>query len=186
MQTLFDTKYKTILIDPPWPIKFIPREKTRPGQILNYNTMSLEDITNLPINEMADEQCHLYLWTTHKYLEKSFDIIRAWGFDYHCTLTWDKGIGITPFSFMFSTEFCLFCQRPGKWLDLKQKGIKTLIKEQATDHSRKPKAMYGLIESVSYSPYLEMFARRRREGWAGYGDQLETQIQTTLKEKAIV
>jgi N6-adenosine-specific RNA methylase IME4 len=70
--------------------------------------------------------------------------------------------------------------RPGKWLNLKQNGIKTLIRESHTDHSRKPQAMYGLIESVSYAPYFEMFARRRREGWDVYGDQVETQIQTTL------
>jgi N6-adenosine-specific RNA methylase IME4 len=157
------------------------------GEKIPYNTMTLDEIRNLPINDMADEYCHLYLWTTHKHLEESFKIVKEWGFKYHCLITWDKTNGVTPFSFNFSTEYCLFCQRPGKWLALKQNGIKTLIRESHTDHSRKPKAMYGLIESVSYAPYIEMFARRRREGWDAWGDQLEKQIQTTLiKEKVLV
>lgn len=82
--------YRTILIDPPWDIKFIER-KVRPNQKLSYDgTMSVEEITKLPVSELAADECDLFLWTTQTYLPYSFDILKAWGFKYHITITWIK------------------------------------------------------------------------------------------------
>lgn len=176
-------KYKTILADPPWNVSLFSRS-IRPFQLPHpYPKMTLKEIKSLEINniqikDMADNQCHLYLWTTHKWLFKAFEVIKAWGFKYHCLLTWDKTYGFTPMSFMWSTEFCLFCQRPGSWLKLKKLGEKTLIKEKPIGHSRKPVAIYELIEKVSHPPYLELFVRPhsplfpKRDGWDAWGNEL--------------
>ena len=175
-------KYKTILADPPWPIKIIPR-RVRPNQLdMPYKTMGIEDISSLKMNGMgitdvADDEAHLYLWTTHKFLPHAFYVMRSWGFVYHCMITWDKTYGMTPLSFMFSTEFCLFGQRPGRFLKLKKLGEKTLIREKPMEHSRKPVKIYELIEKVSYPPYLDVFARPhsplfpKRDGWDTWGDE---------------
>ena len=169
-------KYKTILVDPPWESN-IGKRKVRKNQVaLPYKTISVSEISNLPVGELADVRCHLYFWTTHRYLPLAFDIAWGWGFKYHCLLTWDKTYGFTPMSFMFSTEFCLFCQKPGMWLKPKKRGEKVLIREKPSGHSRKPIAMYELIERVSYEPRIELFAREKREGWDAWGDEVESDI----------
>lgn len=83
-------KYRTIVIDPPWAMKKILR-KARPNQVLwDYPTMTVEEIKAFPIPKLAYEDgCHIYLWTTHKYLPKAFEVLDAWGADYECLLyTW--------------------------------------------------------------------------------------------------
>ena len=165
-------KYKTIYADPPWDVSLFSRY-VRPFQLPHpYSKMKLQDIKKLPVQDISDEQCHLYLWTTHKYLPEAFNVMKSWGFNYHCCITWDKTFGFTPFSFMRSTEYCLFGQKPNKWLKLKKLGEKTLITEKPTKHSKKPKAMYELIEKVSYKPRIELFARNKRIGWDSWGDEL--------------
>jgi len=177
-------KYKTILADPPWNVSLFSR-MVRPMQKPHpYRKMSLWNIKNLSvfgkkIEDITDKQCHLYLWTTHRWLPKAFEIVEAWGFKYHCLLTWDKTYGFTPMSFMWSTEYCLFAQKKGQWLNLKKLGEKTLITEKPGEHSRKPRVMYDLIEKVSFPPYLELFARPhsplfpKREGWDVWGDEIK-------------
>lgn len=73
-------KYKTIVVDPPWPVKKVVR-KVRPNQKqnLDYPTMSLDAIKALPISAVSAENSVLFLWTTHAFLPSSFDIMSAWG-----------------------------------------------------------------------------------------------------------
>jgi len=163
-------KYKTIVIDPPWDIKLISR-RVRPKQkAMPYKTMTLDEIKSLPIQELADDNCHIYLWTTHHWLPKAFEVLEAWGFKYNCLLTWDKTDGFCPFGFMWSTEFCLFSMRK---LKMKKIGVKTIFKENHSVHSRKPQIFFNIVEKVSHSPYLEMFARKPRHGWDSWGDEIE-------------
>ena len=156
-----DKKYNIIYADPPWDIKMISRI-VRPTQLdMPYKTMKLDEIKSMPVRELADDNgCHIFLWTTHKWLPKAFEVLQSWGFKYHCLLTWDKTYGFCPFSFMFSTEFCLYGQLPGKWMRPKRIGLRSLIKEKPTKHSRKPSKMRDLIvEFCGDLPRIELFAR---------------------------
>lgn len=172
-----DKKYRTIYADPPWPIQLISR-KVRPNQLdMPYQTMSLQEIKDLPVSKLADDKCMLFLWTTHKWLPKAFEVIEAWGFNYNCMLTWDKTYGFTPFGFMWSTEFCLFAQRQNHWIDLKQLGLKTLVRQPPTKHSSKPHSMRRLIEKVSYEPRIELFARTKVHGWDVWGNDEKLQLE---------
>jgi len=179
-------KYQIIYADPPWKIHFLGRKLTRPNQHSKYEFMDVEDIKNLPIRNIVNKNgCHLFLWATHKYLPYAFEVMKSWGFKYHCCLTWDKTYGITPYSFMFSTEFCLYGQIPDKWIKPKGFGIKTLITEKPTEHSRKPFAMRKLIlDYCGNLPRLELFARERKdmfgsdlEGWDVWGNEVESDIE---------
>ena len=171
-------KYQIIYADPPWPIKNISK-RVRPKQLdMPYKRMNTTDIKLLPVWKIIDPGgCHLFLWTTHKYLPEAFKIMDFWGFNYHCCLTWNKTYGFTPFSFMWSTEFCLYGQLPKKWLRPKRIGIKTLITEKPTKHSSKPQAMYELIEEYANGDKIELFARKRREGWDCWGNEVESDIE---------
>ena len=83
-------KYSTIYADPPW------RFQNRTGKVapehkrLNrYDTMSLDEIKALPIRDIAEEKCHLYLWVPNALLPDGLEVMKAWGFEY-------KGILAVP------------------------------------------------------------------------------------------
>lgn len=112
-------RYRTLVADPPWPYadknaRWVKRDA---GDLMPYHTMSLDDIKALPVKAMSDnvdQDAHLYLWTTSRYLAQSFDVARAWGFHYAATLVWCKaprGFGVGGV-FQNNVEFVLFCRRP--------------------------------------------------------------------------
>jgi len=171
-------KYRTILIDPPWRMQDFAYKKVNEGQKLEYNTMSLEEIKALPISTLAAENCDLFCWTTQTFLPDTFEIIKAWGFKYHITLTWDKGSGLTMFGFQRRTEFCLYAykgklgiEREGKAIPTKIEDIPDLFTEKSKMHSRKPLILYKYIEMKTNPPRLEIFARSKRAGWDVWGNQ---------------
>lgn len=167
-----DRKYRTIIIDPPWPVKKIERNK-RPNQglYLDYPIMTLEEIEALLIPELADEDgCHIYLWITHKYLFSAPRMFEAWGADYECPLTWIKNVGFTPYSWMYSTEHCLFA-RIGS-LPLVKLGKRLDFRAKVREHSRKPDEFYNLVKEVSPEPRIDMFSREKRKGFDQYGCEI--------------
>jgi N6-adenosine-specific RNA methylase IME4 len=137
--------------------------------------MTIEEIKALPVPELAyKDGCHIYLWTTHKYLPKAFEVLDALGADYECLLTWIKNVGITPFSWMYSTEHCLFA-RIGN-LPLLKLGKRLDFEAKVREHSRKPDEFYNLIKEVSPEPRVDMFSREKRGAlpnmgmsWIGLG-----------------
>lgn len=177
-------KYQTILIDPPWQYNrdWWPgssksafgkkyNEKTVP---MPYPEMSLAEIISLPIKKLADCDCDLYLWTTQRYLPAAFDIIHTWGFTYCQTLTWCK----TPMGtgqgglFCPTTEF-LILGRIGR-MPLEKKRIDTTWwnVKRTNVHSKKPEFFQDIIETVSDPPRIELFARRIRNKWDCWGDEV--------------
>jgi N6-adenosine-specific RNA methylase IME4 len=44
---------------------------------------------------------------------------------------------------------------------------------EVREHSRKPDETYARIEELFDGPYLEIFARSRRDGWASIGNEVE-------------
>lgn len=165
-------KYKCIVIDPPWPIEKIERDvRPNQGQQLDYPTMTLEQIKALPISDLAYEDgCHLYLWTTHKFLPDAFELVEAWGFHYQCLMTWVKPSGMTPYSWMYNTEHVLFARRGS--LDLSRMGLKLAFEAPVTFHSEKPDVFYERVIAASVAPRLDMFARKERENFYAWGSEI--------------
>lgn len=163
-------KYRTISIDPPWPIEKVLRDN-RPNQFdIEYPTMTLDEIADLPIPRYASEDgCHIYLWTTHKHLPDALALLEGWEAKYQCLLTWVKNVGFTPFSFMYSTEHCLFAHIGS--LPLLQMGKRLDFSAKVREHSRKPNEFYDLVKSVSPEPRLDMFGREQREGFTVWGNE---------------
>lgn len=166
-------RYRCIVIDPPWPIKKIEREE-RPNQgvELDYPTMSLEDIAALPIGDMADTSgCHLYLWTTQKFLPAAIAMVGDWGFKYQCILTWVKNVGFTPYSWMYDTEHVVFATSGHAPLD--RLGLRLSFSAKVIGHSIKPDIFYeGRVIPASPEPRLEMFARKNRDGFEVWGNEI--------------
>lgn len=171
--------FRTIVADPPW--KYGSWGKATPESRPNcktyempYQTMSVSEISALPVAECAADDCDLYLWTTQKYLPDAFNVLAAWGFKYCQTLTWCKTPRGTGQGGLFcpTTEF-LILGRKGK-MPKKPRIDSTWwnVKRPHNSHSTKPEFFQDLIETVSDGPRLELFARRPRDGWAVWGNEV--------------
>jgi len=161
--------YHTIVIDPPWEMQKIERVLFPNQHGFDYQTKTVEQIADMrdEVLGIAAPNCHLYLWTTHKYLPSAIEIVQAWGFRYQCLMTWVKNVGFTPFSWMYSTEHILFCRRGN--LPLLRKGLRLDFNAKVREHSRKPDEFYELIKEVSPKPRLDWFSRESREGFDSWG-----------------
>lgn len=169
-----DGKYSCIVIDPPWPMQKIEREE-RPNQgvQLDYPVMSLEQIADeslVPVRTLAADDCHIYLWVTHKFLPAGLDLLKEWGFNYQCVMTWRKNVGITPFSWMYDTEHVLFGRRGN--LKLQRLGLRLSFDAPVQGHSRKPDVFYERVIEASPGPRVEMFSRRERDGFTVWGNEV--------------
>ena len=161
--------YKTILADPPWPE--YGGGKIKRGADTHYSLMSISEITTYMVencNQLASANSHLYLWTTNNYLPLALKVMTACNFEYKTIITWVKDrIGLGQY-FRGITEHCLFGVRgmvPYAIEDGKRQQGRTVIDAPRTTHSTKPIEIYEMIEKVSQPPYLELFARQKREGW---------------------
>lgn len=164
--------YRTIVIDPPWEAMKMEREVSPEQQSWDYPSLSVDEIKGLPINELMHPQgCHVYLWTTHKHFPDCFGIFESWQVTYQCPLTWVKNIGITPYSWMYSTEHVLF-GRFGS-LDLLVKGKRLDFQGKVRQHNRKPSTFYELVSLVSPGPRLDMFSRESHKGFEQWGNETD-------------
>ena len=175
-------KYKTIYADPPWQFtnrtgKMAPEHK----RLTRYSTMKLKDIKKIPVEDVTDEKCHLYLWVPNALLPEGLEVMKAWGFEYKTNLIWEKvrkdgqpdgrGVG---FYFRNVTEILLFGIKGKKNRTLRPgRSQVNLIRSMKREHSRKPDSFVKLIEDCSSAPYLELFARGDRNGWDMWGNQAD-------------
>ena len=162
-------KYRTIVIDPPWPMQKIERE-VRPNQVgFDYPTMSESQLAAFAVPDMAHDQCHLFLWTTQKFLPMAFRLFDAWGFPYSFTMVWHKPGGFQPVGLpQYNCEFVLFGRR-GALEFLDTAAFATCFSAPRREHSRKPDAFYDLVRRVSPGPRIDVFARERRDGFDAWG-----------------
>ena len=152
-------KYATILADPPW---HYGNAGTRGAARDHYPTMTIDELCALDVaaNAAADD-AHLYMWTTAGHLPDAFQVMKAWGFTYKTFLVWVKPqIGMGNY-FRVSAELVLFGIR-GE-LRINDRGIRNWFEAKRGKHSAKPESFYELVKRASPGPYLEMFARCRRD-----------------------
>jgi N6-adenosine-specific RNA methylase IME4 len=183
-------RFATVLADPPW--RFDNKTgKVAPGhkRLNRYETMSFEDIEQLPVDAITADVSHLYLWVPNALLPQGLSVMKAWGFRYKSNIVWHKirkdggpdgrGVG---FYFRNVTELLLF--------GVKGKNARTLapgrsqvniLATRKREHSRKPDEQYQLIESCSPGPFLELFARGARPGWQVWGNQADDGYRPTWK-----
>ncbi len=165
-------KYRTVVLDPPWPVMRMEREAhPRQGLALAYPTMSLDEIAAVAPPVAADG-AHVYLWTTQRFLPDAFALFARWGVRYECLLVWLKAGGPTPYSWQYNTEFALF-GRVGS-LPLSRLGLKVGFEAPRGQHSEKPAAFYELVCKASPGPRLDMYARARRAGFEAWGNEVAT------------
>lgn len=176
-------KYHTIVADPPWDVLAGPPwSSNQKSQPLVYPTMSIDEIKALDVGAWAEDDCQLYLWTINKYLKQAFEIAESWGFKFSTLLTWVKkphGIGLGG-AYVQTCEYVLFCHK-GR-VDHQTRIDTTWWLCKRRKHSEKPSEMLDIFEAVGKSPYLELFARQRREGWDVWGNEVDSDIELKVRE----
>jgi N6-adenosine-specific RNA methylase IME4 len=172
-------RYPIILADPPWDYQFY-NETTGSARAAaeHYPTMKLGEICSLPIANITTDDAILFLWTTAPHLQESFDVLAAWGFEYKTNVVWVKDkIGLGYF-IRGQHELLLIATRGDMPSPLPGNRPPSVITASRREHSRKPDEAYGFIEGMYPElPKIELFARRRRSGWAAWGNQLSEAAQ---------
>jgi N6-adenosine-specific RNA methylase IME4 len=144
--------------------------------------MSISDLCRLPIKDICDKNSVLFLWTTSPLLEDSFKVIKAWGFKYKSSFVWDKVKHNMGHYNSVRHEFLLICTR-GSFTPQKRKLHDSVISIPRTKHSEKPIVFAEIIDEIYHTGHrLEMFARRQRDGWDVFGNEVENSISLPNKE----
>ena len=188
-------KYNTIYADPPWQFQNRTGKVAPENKKLNrYSTMTLKEIKELPVEQIADDKAHLYLWIPNAMLPDGLAVMEAWGFEYKGNIVWEKvrkdgmpdgrGVG---FYFRNVTELLLFGIKkksaPNRTLAPARSQV-NLIRTQKREHSRKPDEIIPIIEECSQGARIELFARGDREGWDMWGNQATADYEPTWKTYA--
>jgi len=171
--------YSTVVADPPWPESGGGRVKR--GADRHYPLMTVAGIEALmrsTLDGLVAPDAHLYLWVTNSFLPSGLRVMDYCGFRYVTNIAWVKPrIGIGQY-FRGQHELCLFGVR-GKGFAARtsSRSLPSVLvadhrKTEAGGrlHSGKPEEFYRLVEARSFGPRLELFARRRRDGWSVAGD----------------
>jgi N6-adenosine-specific RNA methylase IME4 len=166
-----DGKYRCIVIDPPWEMKKIERDVS-PNQVdFDYPTMTEEQLASFAVGEMADTDCHLFCWTTHKHLPQAFRLLDQWGFRYVCTMVWHKSGGFQPFGLpQYNCEFVLYARR-GSPEFVDTKAFFCCFEAPRREHSRKPDEFYEVVKRVTAGPRIDVFSREDRDGFDQHGNE---------------
>lgn len=185
-----DGGFRLILADPPWSFKswsdkgknrspdFMVRQKGLAER--HYPVMSMDDIKALPVSSVAARDSILIMWVVNCQLPDALAVGEAWGFKFKttalfwakqnkCSPGWKKGLG---YWLRGSVEQSLLFTRGTPKRNSANVG--NLITAPIREHSRKPDEQYERIEELTGGPYLELFARHPRAGWAAWGNEIDS------------
>jgi N6-adenosine-specific RNA methylase IME4/ParB-like chromosome segregation protein Spo0J len=161
--------FRVIVADPPWHFEKRAEDPSQRGKV-PYPTMTLEQIKALRVADIAHEDAILWLWTTNAHLPYAFGVIEAWGFDYKTCLTWVKNKMGTGDWLRGQTEHCLLAVRGNPAILLTNQT--TALEAPVREHSEKPEEFYQLVEELCPGAKVDLFARKTRDGWAAFGDEV--------------
>jgi N6-adenosine-specific RNA methylase IME4/ParB-like chromosome segregation protein Spo0J len=164
-------KYRIIYADPPW----CYGDKLTQGYGTadnHYPTMTIEELCELPIKEIAEDNAVLLMWVTSPLLEECFAVIKAWGFKYKSSFIWDKVKHNMGHYNSVRHELLLVCTR-GSCLPDNNKLYDSVVSiERSNNHSEKPEEFRNIIDDLyREGKRIELFARKKNEGWDTWGNE---------------
>lgn len=182
-------KYKVIYADPPWQYRVYSKKGQGRSAENHYHTMNIDDIRSLPVADIADDDCVLFLWITFPCLKEGISVMESWGFTYKtCGFNWVKrnkkkdtyfmGLGFWTRS---NSEVCLIGTKghPKRV----SKAVSQICDGRVMAHSKKPDEIrQRIVELCGDVPRIELFARETADGWDCLGDEIDGKdIRDALK-----
>jgi site-specific DNA-methyltransferase (adenine-specific) len=173
-----DKKYQIIYADPPWSYND-KMTGHRQGAETHYQTQSLDWIKSLPVKDIADKDCVLFLWAVNPLLPEAFEVIKSWGFKYKTlafcwnkeTRLFNKTVSNLGRWTMGGVELCLLATK-GKPKRI-AKNVKQVVWEMRGRHSQKPcEVRYRIVELMGNLSRIELFARQKTAGWDVWGNEV--------------
>ncbi len=181
-------KYNIIYADPPWTYQ---DKRTKPGPLghmaggaqPHYPTMTIKDIAAIPVHDIADDPCLLFMWVTWPLMPKWNEVITGWGFKYKTlAFEWIKTaksgkprIGAGSYT-RSNCEPLLLAVRGKAASLIERHNIVNVVMHQRTVHSVKPAVFRDLIVDLAGDlPRIELFARSSAAGWDVWGNETDKQ-----------
>jgi N6-adenosine-specific RNA methylase IME4 len=170
---VMDGKYRVIYADPPW-CYGDKRDGSTTGAEDHYPSMTIEELCELPVKELAEDNAVLFLWVTSPLLEECFQVVNAWGFRYKSSFIWDKVRHNMGYYNSVRHELLLVCTR-GSCLPDNPKLYDSVVSIERGEHSVKPEEFRQMIDDLYLSgARIELFARQAAApGWAVWGNEVE-------------
>jgi N6-adenosine-specific RNA methylase IME4 len=162
--------YDVIVVDPPWPMQLMELEARPNAVALPYPVMQEDALRALSI-PCADD-CHVWLWTTHRFLPLALSLLDTWALKYVCTFVWHKDNAYQPLDLpKYNCEFALYARRGApKFVDFK--AFNVCFNAPSGAHSEKPSSFYDTVRRVTAGRRLDMFARRAIAGFDSWGNEV--------------
>jgi N6-adenosine-specific RNA methylase IME4 len=163
--------YDVIVIDPPWPMEKIERDVTPEQVAFEYPTMQEHELAAMQLP--AADDCHVWVWTTQKFLPMCLRLLDAWGLKYVCTFVWHKPGGFQPFGLpQYNCEFAVYARR-GTPQFIDTKAFPVCFDAHRGKHSEKPEAFYDVVRRVTAGRRIDIFNRRKIEGFDVWGKEAD-------------
>ena len=171
-------KYNIIYADPPWSYRDKASAGNR-GASFKYDVQDHKWICNLPVENISDDNCVLFLWITMPQLPNVFEVIKEWGFVYKtCAFTWVKRNKSQPSWFWgmgnwtrANAELCLLATK-GKPKRVSA-SVHSVIDSPIEKHSKKPDVVKDrIVQLCGDLPRIELFARQKTIGWDSWGNEV--------------
>ena len=173
-----DKKYKIIYADPPW--SYNDKMSGHSFSLDHeYETQDISWIKKLPVQDIADKDCILFLWAVSPMLPEAIETIKTWGFKYTTlAFCWLKETPLHQITVsnlgrwtMGGVELCLLAKK-GKPQRI-CKNIKQVVFEIRERHSKKPEQVRNdIVRLMGDIPRIELFARQKTEGWDVWGNEV--------------
>ena len=160
-------KFDVIVIDPPWNYGDEYDPEGNRGTV-DYPTMTQQQLKEIQLP--AKDGCVLWLWVTNNFITDAYELLEEWGFETKSFMTWNKVNMGTGHWLRNVTEHCILAIKGKPFFD--NKSYTTLLTEKRTGHSVKPNSFYTMVDEICAGRKLDYFAKKPREGWEVYGDEI--------------
>lgn len=172
-----EKRYAVLLADPPWLYGsrvLLGSKVTRGTAALHYPCMPWKELAALPVNELAEPDCLLFMWATGPMVGPAVALGEAWGFEYKTVaFVWEKQRKMPGAYTMSQCEFCLVFKRGRIPSPRGGRSEMQFLSERCCRHSAKPAEVRARIERMfPEQSKLELFARERVEGWDAWGNEV--------------
>lgn len=169
-----DKKFKIIYADPCWSYNDKQDFHALGGAEKHYQTMSIDELCELPINNISEDNSVLFIWVTSPMLEDSFKVINAWGFKYKTSFVWDKISHNMGHYNSVRHELLLVCTKGNCLPDNKKLHDSVVSVERSSEHSEKPIEFINIIDDIyTFGDRIELFARdKKKDNWFLWGNEI--------------